>query len=114
MPLFVHMDGDLKPLWGAIGETGIAGIDSLSPPPDNDTSVADAFSMWPDFRLLVNFPSSVHLADSQTIYEQAWRLLEEGGHTGRLQIQVSEDAPPGVWRTSFPEIVRAIDDFGKP
>ena len=112
IPVFVHMDGDLKPLWRAIGESGIKGIDSLSPPPDNDTSVADAISMWPDMRLLVNFPSSVHLKSPREIYEAAGEILEQGGRTGRLQIQISENVPPDAWRKSYPEIVRAIRDFG--
>lgn len=111
IPLFVHMDGDLRPLWDAIGESGVKGLDSLSPPPDNDTSVADAVSVWPDMRLLVNFPSSVHLSDSETIYNRAIEILEQGGHTGLLQIQISENMPPNTWQKSFPEIVRAIGDW---
>ncbi len=37
VPVFVHMDGDLKPLWNAIGESRVGGLDSFSPTPDNDT-----------------------------------------------------------------------------
>ena len=114
IPLFVHMDGDLKPLWDAIGESSVSGLDSFSPLPDNDTSVFDAVSMWPDMRLLVNFPSSVHLADSKVIYKQAQEILSQGGHTGRLQIQISENMPPDVWQESFPQILRAVEDFGAP
>ena len=114
LPVFVHMDGDVKPLWQAIGESKIDGIDSLAPPPDNDTSVGQAAEMWPEMRLFVNFPSSVHLAQPDDIYAQAMQILEEAGHTGRLEIQISENVPPGVWRKSFPEIVRAINDFGAP
>ena len=114
VPVFVHMDGDLRPLWEAIGASKVRGLDSLSPPPDNDTSAGNAAAMWPLMRLFVNFPSSVHLAEPVTVYEEAGRILSEAGHTGRLQIQVSENVPPGRWRMSFPEIVRAIRDFGKP
>ena len=114
IPLFVHMDGDLEPLWDAIGESGVTGLDSLSPPPDNDTSVADAASMWPYMSILVNFPSSVHLSGPKTIYEKAQEILVQGGHTGRLQIQISENMPPNTWQKSYPEIVRAIADFGQP
>jgi len=110
VPFFVHMDGDLKPLWKAIGETNINGIDSLSPPPDNDTSVGQALSMWPDMRFFVNFPSSVHLAGAEAIYAQTVKLLDEGGNSGRMWIQVSENVPPDAWRTSYTQIVRAIDD----
>jgi len=114
IPAYAHLDGDLKPLWQAIGESGLRGIDSLSPPPDNDTSVAQVVSMWPEMRMGVNFPSSVHLAEPETIYSRAMEILEEGGRTGRLQIQISENVPPDVWRKSYPEIVRAIDEFGPP
>ena len=112
VPVFVHMDGDLKPLWDAIGESRVRGLDSLSPPPDNDTSVADALAMWPEMRVGVNFPSSVHLAEPDAIYQHAMRILEEGGRSGRLQIQISENLPPGAWRKSYPQIVKAIADFG--
>jgi len=112
--VIVHMDGDLRPLWQAIAESKVKGIDSFTPVPDNDTSVAEAVGMWPEMRLFINFPSSVHLAQPQQIYRRATEILEEGGHTGRIWIQISEDVPPGVWRTSYPEIVRAIRDFGKP
>lgn len=108
---FCHMDGDLQPLWAAIGESGLQGIDSFSPPPDNDTSVAQALAMWPHMRLFANFPSSVHIAEPQHIYEVALGLVQQAGNSGRLQIQISENVPPGVWRTSYPEIVRAIHDF---
>jgi len=114
VPVFVHMDGDLKPLWQAISESGILGIDSLSPPPDNDTSVAQARSLWPEMRLCVNFPSSVHLAEPKVIYQQTERILAEGANSWLLQIQISENVPPGVWRKSFPEIIRAIEAFGSP
>ena len=114
IPLYVHMDGDLKPLGDAIRESAVSGLDSFTPLPDNDLTVADALSTWPDIRLLVNFPSSVHLADSETIHDQAKQILAEGGHSGRMQIQISENTPPEAWRRSFPQIVRAIDEFGSP
>ena len=112
--LAVHMDGDLEPLWPGIGRSGVSIIDSLSPPPDNDTSAAAAAAMWPQMRLMVNFPSSVHLADPETVYLTAMEILQQAGHTGRLWIQVSENTPPGAWKTSYPAIIRAIEDFGRP
>ena len=113
IPVVAHMDGDLLPLSGAIAESRIGGVDSLSPPPDNDTSVSAGLSMWPDKRLLVNFPSSVHLAAPEIIYEQAKRLLDEGSASGRMWIQISENVPPGLWKTSYPQIVNAIKNYGR-
>jgi hypothetical protein len=109
--VFAHMDGDLRPLWDMIGESGLRGIDSFSPPPDNDTSAAEALAMWPQMRLFKNFPSSVHLAAPQAIYEATIEILEQAGRSGRLEIQVSENVPPGVWKTSYPQIVKAIRDY---
>jgi len=112
--VFVHMDGDLKPLWQAIAESKVGGIDSLAPTPDNDTSVAQAVKMWPEKRLWVNFPSSVHLRGYDQVRAEAETILAAAGHSGRLQIQISENVPLGVWRESLPAIVDAIDAFGKP
>jgi hypothetical protein len=113
-PVFVHMDGDLKPLWQAIAGSRVGGIDSLSPVPDNDTMVAEAVSLWPEKRIWVNFPSSVHLGTYEQVRAEAETILAAGGHTGRLQIQVSENVPYGVWRTSLPAIADAIEAFGAP
>jgi len=114
VPLFVHMDGDLKPLWGLIDLCRHRGFDSLSPPPDNDTRVGEALQRWPEKMVWANFPSSVHLQKPEQIYQQAMELLQEGGHSRRFWIQISEDAPPNVWKKSFPPILQAISDFGKP
>ena len=108
----VHMDGDLKPLWKAISESPVRLLDSFSPYPDNDTTVADAVKLWPEMRICLNFPSSIHLAEPKVIYETAYEILEQGGNTGRLQIQISENMPPSAWRRSYPQIVKAINDFG--
>jgi hypothetical protein len=113
-PVFVHMDGDLKPLWGAIAESKVGGIDSLSPAPDNDTTVADAAHMWPDKRLWVNYPSSVHLRSYEGVRAEAENILAGAGHSGRLQIQISENVPHSVWRTSLSAIADAIEAFGRP
>jgi len=114
IPVVVHMDGALKPLWQDIKESKVKGLDSFTPTPDNDTSVADAISLWPEKRLFLNFPSSMHLEEPGEIYKEAKKILEEAGHSGRLWIQISENVPPGVWKKSFPQIVKAIEEFGLP
>jgi hypothetical protein len=110
----VHMDGDLGPLWDAIGESRVNCLDSFSPPPDNDNSPGKALADWPHMRLMMNFPSSVHLQPPDAVSRRAMEILTEAGHSGRLWIQVSENVPPGVWRKSYPAIVEAVKDFGRP
>lgn len=114
VPVFVHMDGDLKPIWKAISESGVRGIDSFSPPPDNDTTAAEAIEMWPEMRLFANFPSSVHLAAPEQIRQKADEILAQAGHSGRLVMAISENMPPNAFRTSYPQIVKAVQEFGKP
>ncbi len=113
IPIFVHMDGNLKPLSEDIKRLKIKGLDSFTPTPDNDVSVAEAVSMWQDKIFFINFPSSVHLEEPEVIYREAKRILEEGGDTGRIWIQISENIPPGVWEKSFPQIVKAIREFNR-
>lgn len=113
VPVLVHSDGYLKGLWEAFDEVRLDGLESLSPPPDNDTSIADAISRWPQMRFLANFPSPAHLyEDSEDIYAVAMQMLQDGARKGKLQIQISEDIGPGVWRKSYPQIIKAIEDFG--
>lgn len=114
IPLFVHMDGFLKPLWKDIARSRVGGLDSFTPTPDCDTPVADAVAMWPEKRLWLNFPSSVHLSSPDQIRATANEILAAAGHTGRLQIQISENVPLDVWRISMPVIADAIDAFGTP
>jgi hypothetical protein len=92
--VFVHMDGDLKPLWQAIADSKVGGIDSLAPTPDNDTPVAQAIKMWPEKRLWVNFPSSVHLRGYDAVRAEAEAILKAGGHTGlRYAPTLGNDVP---------------------
>ena len=112
--LLVHMDGMLKPLWPAIARSRVGGLDSFTPAPDCDTTVAEAVSLWPEKRLWLNFPSSVHLESPTRICATADEILAAAGHTGRLQIRIPENVPPDVWRTSFPIIAEAIEAFGTP
>ncbi|MGD0091823.1 MAG: uroporphyrinogen decarboxylase family protein [Planctomycetota bacterium] len=111
---FCHMDGDLAPLWDLIGSSGLRGLDSMSPPPDNDTSVGQALAMWPQMRIFINFPSSVHLQDPSGIRAVTREILAQGANSGRLEIQLSENVPPGVWRTSLPVIAEEIEASGRP
>jgi hypothetical protein len=114
LPLIAHLDGELGPLRESIARSNVGGIDSFTPEPDTTNRVNAALGWWPGMRLFVNFPSSVHLLGPDAVYETAVALLDQGGQSGRMALQISEDIPPGVWRTSFPAIVRAITLHGVP
>lgn len=109
-----HADGDLHPLKAAMAASRLTGLDSFSPWPDNDTSVAEAVRNWPDMALWMNFPSSVHLYPPEGIREQARDILAQGGDSGRISIQISENVPPHAWQTSLPIIADEIEAYGTP
>jgi len=109
--IVVHMDGSLQSIWAAIRDSKFDALDSFTPAPDNDTGVRQALDQWPDKKLMCNFPSSVHLESAEKIFDQAVQILEESRDTNRLWLQISENMPTGVWRKSFPQIIKAINEF---
>jgi len=113
-PLFSHMDGFLRPLRFEIAETNVRGMDSFTPTPDCDMSIAEAVTLWPEKILWVNFPSSVFMQAEDKIREKMNEILTCAGHTGKLQIQISENIPLDRWQGSFPIIVEEIERFGTP
>jgi hypothetical protein len=56
----------------------------------------------------------MHLRPYDAVRAEAEAILAAAGHTGRLQIQISENVPHHVWRTSLPAIADAICAFGRP
>lgn len=112
--VFAHFDGELKGIWDEVKASALDGIDSFTPVPTGDTTISEALSLWDHGRIMCNFPSSVHIAPEEEIYNTAKQILEDGGHSKRMWIAISENVPARAWKTSFTQISRAIDDFGRP
>ena len=113
-PLLIHMDGFLRPLRQEIADSFVGGLDSFTPTPDCDMTTAEAVAAWPEKILWVNFPSSVFLQSEDEVRAKTNEILISAGHTGKLQIQISENIPLDRWRDCFPIIVDEIERFGKP
>jgi len=112
--LFVHMDGFLKPLRHEIAASLVGGMDSFTPTPDCDMTITEALEAWPEKILWVNFPSSVFMQSEDEIRKKVNEILSCAGHSGKLQIQISENIPLDRWRSSFPILIEEIERFGKP
>ena len=54
--LLVHYDGKLRLVADQIAALGIDGIDSFTPPPEGDMSVAEARAAWPETFLWLHPP----------------------------------------------------------
>jgi hypothetical protein len=111
-PLYVHADGALAAFREELAGSGLGGLESVSPPPDGDLAVPDMLDAWPRMRLAFNFPSSVHLRPAAEIRDCARRLLSDGAATGRVQLQISENMPPGAWRWNVPLLIEAVERWG--
>ncbi len=109
-PLGIHADGDIKALAPQIARSGLDFLESYSPPPDNDMPLAEAVKAFPNMAFYINFPSSVHLGSEEEIYETAMQIMKDCAGR-RMWIQSSESVPPGVWKKSYPPIIRAVEQF---
>ena len=105
----VHLDGDNRGLAGLVAPLPVDVIESFTPPPDCDMSISEALRAWPDKRLMVNFPSSVHLAGPEAVRSAARRLLDEARGSGRVLLGVMENVPRSDTLAALAECVR---DFG--
>ena len=103
-----HLDGDNKKLAPLIARTSLDFIESFTPPPDCDLSVAEARQIWKDKSLLVHFPSSVHLFGAAAIEDHVREILKQAMPGDRFAIGVSEDVPNGGINTlvSFYEAIK--------
>ncbi len=111
--LAVHMDGRLRALMTPIGEARFDILEAFTPAPTGDTTVREAREAWPKKALWLNFPSSVHIQESQAIAAHTRRLIDEAGSKRGLVIGISEDVPPEHLRRSLGMIAATIQEVGR-
>ena len=107
-----HLDGNNKRLAPLIARTSLDFIESFTPPPDCDLSIAEARQVWKGKSLLVHFPSSVHLFGAEAIEAHVKEILQQTTPGDRFAIGVSEDVPDGGIETLLP-LFRFIKKYGK-
>jgi len=103
-----HMDGMLGPIRDSIGASGLPVIEAFTPPPDGNLSVAEAATAWPEKTLWLNFPSSVHLRDSDEIVRTTRALVSEAREHGGFLVGVTENIPSSVGARSLRAIAQAL------
>jgi len=106
--LGVHLDADNSLLLDIVAESPLDFIEAFTPPPDCDTSVAQARAAWPGKVLWLNFPSSVHLRDAEGVRQVARQLIREAGDRRGFLFGVTEDVPWEVLPRSLPAILDVI------
>ncbi len=103
-----HMDGFLGQISSAIDATDVAVIEAFTPPPDGNLSVAEAFAAWPEKRLSLNFPSSVHLSAPAEIKRVTRELVAQADGRPGFVMGITENIPASVGSRSLEAIGEAL------
>jgi hypothetical protein len=107
-----HLDGNNEPISALIARSDLDYIEAFTPSPDTSMSVGDALAAWPDKVLWINFPSSVHLQNNETVERETRSILKQSKLGDRLIMGVTEDVPEDHWRRSFLTISQVLNTHG--
>ena len=103
--LLVHYDGKLRLISDDIATLPIDGIDSFTPPPEGDMSVAEARSLWPDKFLWLHPPLGWYRESPAVMTDRISRMIDDAG-ARHFCLMISEDVPP-AWEQTVPLVLRA-------
>ncbi|MCM8786258.1 MAG: uroporphyrinogen decarboxylase family protein [Candidatus Omnitrophica bacterium] len=106
-----HLDGNNRVWADLIAKAPIDYVEAFSPSPDTDMEFQDAYNLWKDKILWINFPSSLHLASEEKIKETVRKYIEIAKNDYRLIIGVTEDIPKERWQKNLLLISEVIDSF---
>ncbi len=88
-----HLDGNNRVWADLIAESGLDYVEAFTPAPDTDMTMKQAFEVWKDKVLWINFPSSVHLSPIEEIEETTRQIIRDSLPDGRLIIGITDDMP---------------------
>lgn len=104
-----HYDGKLAAVKHLVARAPIDLIESFTPPPEGDMTLAEARAAWPDKLLWSNLNMGCYELPPEALRAEIERRVREGAPGGRgLAFEVSEDRPPR-WRESMPVILAALN-----
>ena len=106
--LGVHLDGNLQPLMESVADSALDFIEAFNPAPDGDTSVKEALIACPEKTLAINFTSSIHLAEPETIREHTLELLRQAYPGDRFIVGITENVPDSVRTKSIGIIAQTL------
>jgi hypothetical protein len=103
-----HFDGKLAGCADLIAASPIGIVESFTPPPEGDMTLAEARSAWPDKLLWSNINVSAWTLPPDQLRAEVRRRAAEGAPDGRgLAFEISEDLPDN-WRRAVPVVLEAL------
>ena len=109
--LGVHLDAENRLIVDIIGDSNLYFIEALTPPPDCSISVAEARQAWPDKKIWINFPSSIHINSEEQIREATRAILKQAGRRDGFLMGVTEDIPAQHLVRSLSAILETIEEY---
>ena len=108
--LHVHYDGKLQLITSDIQRLGFDGIDSLTPSPEGDVTIAEARLRWPK-KFLWMHPSLTWdtLPDTELI-DKILQMVWDADT--RFCFQLSEEVPPN-WKRTIPLILKTLNEYSQ-
>lgn len=105
-----HFDGRLAICKDLIAESPIDLIESLTPPPEGDMTLAEARAAWPEKLFWSNINVSTYQLEPKKLKETIFEAIKQAAPDGRrLAFEVSE-AISENWRQSMPVVLEALKE----
>ena len=105
-----HLDANNLLIMNLVAASRLDFVEAFTPPPDCNVTVAAARAAWPDKRLWINFPSSVHLQSEEVIREATLEILRQAGDRKGFLMGVTEDVPAEHIERSVSVILETLRD----
>jgi hypothetical protein len=105
-----HYDGKLASCKEVVGTAPIDLIESFTPPPEGDMSLAEARATWPEKLLWSNINVACYELPPPVLKELVLERVVEAAPDGkRLAFEVSEHYPYN-WKASIPVVLEALKE----
>lgn len=106
-----HYDGKVAAVKHLVASSPVDLIESLTPPPEGDMTLAEARVAWPDKLFWSNINLGCYELAPEDLKQEIERRVRDGAPDGRrLAFEVSEDRPPR-WRESMPVILATLNQI---
>lgn len=107
----VHYDGKLASCQKLVARAPLDLIESLTPPPEGDMSLAEARAAWPDKLFWSNINVACYYLPPEQLKAVVRERVAQAAPEGKgLAFEVSEQCPDN-WRESLPVVLEALAEM---
>lgn len=107
--LQVHYDGKLASIANHIQTLPFDGLDSVTPPPEGDLSIAQARRFWPDKFLWLHPTLNWYSLPVAEMLANIRQMIQDAG-PARFCLMISEEVPP-EWEQRVPLILEMLSSM---